>query len=136
MNKMFPLSIGATGVIALVLVEGSEIPRREEVLIGSCRCEIHFAEPWRRLDKSDRRFELTNMSATERVRGTIVPRGRHLVQLACDKLRQPFAGWLRSTETELEIPSHSRKREIEIGVGANRSRATEIEWAQNELQST
>lgn len=136
MNKMFSLSIVATGLTIVALVYGSEVPGREEVLIGSCRCEIHVFEPWRRLDKSDRRFELTNMNATERVRGTIVPRGRHLVQLGCDKLRQPFAAWLRSTEAELEIPSHSHKREIEFGVGANRLRAIEIEWEQNELQST
>lgn len=36
----------------------------------------------------------------------------------------------------MDIPSQSVKREIVIGVGASRVDATEIEWVQNDLQST
>jgi hypothetical protein len=136
MSKICALSVGTTALLALSLAHGSEVPRREEISIGSCRCEIQFVGAWRRLDDSDGRVELTNMSGSERVRGTIVPRGRHLVQLGCDELRQPYDLWLRDTMAELDIPSKSISREIVLGVGADRLDATEIEWVQNGLQST
>lgn len=126
----------ATAFLFLAMVQGAEGPRREVVSIGSCRCEIQYSGGWRRLDESVARFELTDMKRSERVRGTIVPRGRHLIQFGCDEPRQPYALWLRSILADLGIPSHAVRREMVLGAGAYPIRATEIAWAENELQST
>ena len=140
MIKIRIFSIGLWLLFLLTPIRGGEaqVGRREEVSIGPCVCEFRLFGDWRRLDAKSTKMELTDMKPSERVRGEIVPRGRHLIQLGCDLLRTPYLDWIRATERELNVPSHATTREVLIGVGAGQLSATEVDfvWEKNELHST
>lgn len=109
-----------------------------QLIGGECKFEIRLPKGWRLLAPTTNKFEITDMNHSERVRGEIVPKGRHLIQVNCTVLNGSYAEWRIRAKEELHLsePVRFQEQSIFVGQGIVSAEEGEFSWGGRQLQSS
>lgn len=105
---------------------------------GECIFRVQLFAPWRQLDPQDARMAVTDMKASERRKGVVVPPGRHLLQGFCEPHSMPESVWIARLKGRLRIPQDAKYKWISLKIYDVDVRALEIDyvWESSALHST
>lgn len=105
---------------------------------GDCIFRVQLFAPWRQLDPQDARMAVTDMKASERRKGVVVPPGRHLIQGFCEPHSMPEPAWIARLKDRLLIPEDAKYKWISLKIYDVDVRALEIDyvWKSSTLHST